>query len=83
MVIRDPDDQRFISLIMIEDWRGPIILYLQGHYHPTDQVEAKRLKYLSRRFTIIKGQLYTKVINQPLLKCITEIEGMELLLKIH
>jgi hypothetical protein len=53
-VVRDPDglritkdsiNQRIISLIMTEDKRTPITLYLQGRYHHTDQVEAKILKY--------------------------------------
>lgn len=67
---------------MAEDWRTPITLYLLGHYHPTDQAEAKRMKYWSRGFTTIEGQLYRKGISQPLLKCITKIEGRELLLEI-
>lgn len=34
-------------------------------------------------FTIIQGQLYKKGPNQPLLKCTTEFEGIELLKEIH
>jgi hypothetical protein len=36
LAVRDPDGQRIISLILIEDWRAPITLYPQGHYHPMD-----------------------------------------------
>jgi hypothetical protein len=43
---------------MIEYWRALITFYLQNHYHPTDLVDAKMLKYRSREFTIIEGQLY-------------------------
>ena len=68
---------------MAKDWRGPITLYLQGHYHPSDQSEAKRLKHRSRDFVIIDGQLYKKGIRQPMLKCITEAEGIELLREVH
>lgn len=57
--------------------------YLQGHYHPTDQAEAKRLKYRSREFAIIQGQLYRKGLNRPLLNCITEVEGIKLLREVH
>jgi ribonuclease HI len=32
---------RIVNLIMAEDWRALITLYLQGHYHPTDRNEAK------------------------------------------
>ena len=31
-IVRDPDGHMIISLIMTEDWRAPIALYLQGHY---------------------------------------------------
>jgi hypothetical protein len=68
---------------MAEDWRAPITLYLQGHYHPSDQSEAKRLKHKSRNFAIVNGQLYKKGISQPMLKCISEAEGIELLCEIH
>lgn len=51
----DLEGQTIVNLIMIKDWRALITLYLQGHYHPTDQAEAKRLKYWIRRFTIIEG----------------------------
>jgi hypothetical protein len=44
LVVRDPNGQRILSLIMIEDWKTLIILYLQGHYHPINQAEVKRLK---------------------------------------
>jgi hypothetical protein len=44
-IIEHPEDQRIVNLIMTEDWRAPITIYLQGHYHPTDQAEAKRLKH--------------------------------------
>ena len=68
---------------MAEDWRAPITLYLQGHYHSSDRNEAKRLKHRSRDFALIEGQLYKKGISQPMLKCITEIEGIQILREVH
>jgi hypothetical protein len=35
-ITEDLKGQRIINLIMTEDWRAPITLYLQGHYHPID-----------------------------------------------
>jgi hypothetical protein len=32
---------------------------------------------------LIKGQLYKKGISQPMLKCITETEGIEILREVH
>jgi hypothetical protein len=82
-ITQDTKGHRIVSLIMFEDWRAPITLYLQGYYHPTDRNEAKRLKHRSRDFAIIEGQLYKKGIRQPMLKCITETEGIEILYEVH
>jgi hypothetical protein len=82
-ITQDPDDRRIVNLKMTEDWRAPITLYLQGHYHPSDQSEAKRLKHRSHDFAVIDGQLYKKGISQSMLKCITSVEGIKLLRKVH
>jgi ribonuclease HI len=82
-ITQDTEGHRIVNLIMAEDWRAPITLYLQGHYHPTDRNEAKRLKHRSRDFTLVEGQLYKKGISQPMLKCITETEGIEILREVH
>jgi hypothetical protein len=82
-ITQDAEGHRIVNLIMVEDCRAPITLYLQGHYHPTDRNEAKRLKHRSRDFTIVEGQLYKKGISQPMLKCITETEGLEILREVH
>jgi ribonuclease HI len=46
-VTNDTEGHHIVNLIMTEDWRAPITLYLQGHYHPSDINEAKRLKHRS------------------------------------
>jgi hypothetical protein len=40
-ITQDAKGHQIVNLIMAEDWRAPITLYLQGHYHPTDRNEAK------------------------------------------
>ena len=82
-ITQDAEGHHIVNLIMAEDWRAPITLYMQGHYHPTDRNEAKRLKHSSRDFAIVDGQLYKNGISQPMLKCITETEGIELLREVH
>jgi hypothetical protein len=59
-ITNDSKGHRIVNLIMTEDWRAPITLFLQGYYHPTDINEAKRLKHRSRDFALIEGQLYKK-----------------------
>jgi hypothetical protein len=82
-ITQDTEGHCIVNLIMAEDWRAPITLYLQGHYHPSDRNEAKRLKHRSRDFALVKGQLYNKGISQPMLKCITETKGMTILREVH
>jgi hypothetical protein len=82
-ITQDADGHRIVNLIMAEDWRAPITLYLQGHYHPFDHNEAKRLKHRSRDFAVVNVQLYKKGISQAMLKCIIEAEGLELLHEVH
>jgi hypothetical protein len=82
-ITQDADGHLIVNLIMAEDWWAPITLYHQGHYHPSDQSEAKRLKHRSRDFAIVNGHLYKKGISQPMLKCITEAEGVDLLNEVH
>lgn len=50
LVVRELDDHKVASLIMTEDWRAPITLYLQGHYHPTDEPKSKKAKILKSWF---------------------------------
>jgi ribonuclease HI len=78
-ITNDSEGHRIVNLIMTEDWRAPITLFLQGYYHPTDINEAKCLKHRSRDFALIEGQLYKKGVSQPMLKCVTETEGVQIL----
>jgi ribonuclease HI len=82
-ITNDSEGHRIVNLIMTENWRAPITLFLQGYYHPTDINEAKRLKHRSRDFALIEGQLYKKGVSQPMLKCVTETEGVQILREVH
>jgi hypothetical protein len=82
-VTNDTESHRIVNLIMTEDWRAPITLFLQGYYHPSGVNEAKRLKHRSRDFVIIEGQLYKKGVSQPMLKCVTETVGIQILHEVH
>jgi ribonuclease HI len=82
-ITNDTEGHRIVNLIMTEDWRAPITLFLQGYYQPSDINEAKRLKHQSRDFALIEGQLYKKGVSQPMLKCVTETEGVQILRDVH
>jgi ribonuclease HI len=82
-VTNDTKCHRIVNLIMTEDWRALITLFLQGYYDPSDINEAKRLKHRSRDFVLVGGQLYKKGISQPMLKCVTETKGIQILREVH
>jgi hypothetical protein len=82
-ITNDAEGHRIVNLIMAEDWRPPITLYLQGHYHPSDTNEAKRLKHRTRDFALVGGQLYKKGISQPMLKGMIETKGIQILREVH
>jgi ribonuclease HI len=54
-ITNDAKGHHIVNLIMTEDRRAPITLYLQGHYHPSDVNEAKRLKHRSQDFALVEG----------------------------
>jgi hypothetical protein len=82
-VTNDAEGHRIVNLIMTEDWQALITLFLQGYYHPSDVNEAKRLKHRSRDIKLVGDQLYKKGISQPMLKCMTKTEGIQILREVH
>ena len=66
-----------------EDWRQLIIDYLNNVHHTEDEVSTTRMIARARSYTLIDGTLYKKGVVQPLLKCITQTKGRDLLQEIH
>ena len=66
-----------------EDWRKAITEFLEGKTTEEDEAKAARIQARARNYTIIDGVLYKKGVVQPLLKCISQSEGIELLQEIH
>ena len=65
------------------DWRHLKIDYLNNVHHSKDEASTVRITTRARSYTLIDGILYKKGVVQPLLKCITQSEGKELLQEIH
>jgi hypothetical protein len=66
-----------------EDWRQTIIDDLNNVANPENKVSAARMATRARSYNMIEGTLYKKGGVQPLLKCISQGEGKELLQEIH
>jgi hypothetical protein len=72
-----------VLLTEFEDWRQPIIDSLNDVHHSNDEASAAKMAARARSYATVGGQLYKKGVVQPLLKCISQDEAKELLLKIH
>jgi ribonuclease HI len=72
-----------VLLTEFVDWKQPIIDSLNNAHHLDDEASAARMVARARSYTIVRGQLYKKGVVQPLLKCISQDKGKELLLEIH
>jgi hypothetical protein len=74
---------KFVNAIQSEDWRALIVAAVRGYYEAEDGVTNKRVAVRARNYHIIDGNLYRKGVCAPLLKCISVIEGKQVLHEIH
>ena len=66
------------------DWREQFIKYLTNTEVPTDKTETKCLICRSKHYMLVDGNLMRKSAKDGILqKCITQENGVKLLLKIH
>ncbi|KAL0445890.1 UNVERIFIED_CONTAM: hypothetical protein Slati_1716900 [Sesamum latifolium] len=66
-----------------EDWKTPVVKWLEEGRLPDDRSEATRLKARAVRFLVLGGVLYKKSYTHPLLRCLSEHEGVHVLKEIH
>jgi hypothetical protein len=80
-----PDKQTLstINAIASFDWRAPIIAFLRGHYEPVEAHDLKRMQARARGYILEDNNLFKLGVRAPLLKCITQDQGMELMKEIH
>ncbi|KAL0458950.1 UNVERIFIED_CONTAM: hypothetical protein Slati_0522200 [Sesamum latifolium] len=71
------------SITMGEDWRTPIIKWIEEGLLPENRWEAARLKTRATRFIIQEHILYKKSYTHPLLRCLSTEEGIHILKQIH
>ncbi|KAL0445058.1 UNVERIFIED_CONTAM: hypothetical protein Slati_2228500 [Sesamum latifolium] len=62
-----------------EDWRTPIIKWIEEGLLPENRCEAARLKTRATRFIIQEHILYKKSYTHPLLRCLSTEEGIHIL----
>ncbi|KAL0412175.1 UNVERIFIED_CONTAM: Ribonuclease HI [Sesamum latifolium] len=65
------------------DWRTPIVRWIDEGHLPEDRWEATKIKARAVRFLIQEGVLYKKSFTHPLLRCLAQEEGLHVLKEIH
>ena len=66
------------------DWREQFIKYLSSAKVPADKTETECLIHQSKHYVLVDGNLMRKSAKEGILhKCITQEEGVKLLLEIH
>ncbi|KAL0416238.1 UNVERIFIED_CONTAM: hypothetical protein Slati_3455700 [Sesamum latifolium] len=66
-----------------EDWRTPIIKWIEEGLLPENRWKAARLKTRATRFIMQEHILYKKSYTHPLLRCLSTEEGIHILQEIH
>ena len=65
------------------NWMTPIIDYLREDTLPSNQAEARKVKYQAQRYVLRGTTLYKRGFSQPLLRCLDETEANYVLREIH
>jgi hypothetical protein len=79
-----PDKQSLsiVNAITSIDWRAPIIAFLHGHYEPVETHDMKRMQARAKGYILKDDNLFKLGVCAPLLKCITQEKGIELVKEI-
>ncbi|XP_066354613.1 uncharacterized protein [Miscanthus floridulus] len=80
-----PAEQLVLTLPLSDvDWREQFIKYLTSADIPADKIETECLIHRSKHYVLVDENLIRKSAKEGILqKCITQEEGMKLLLEIH
>jgi hypothetical protein len=72
-----------VNAIARIDLRSPIITFLHGNYEPVEAHDMKRMQARAKGYILKDDNLFKLGVCAPLLKCITEEQGIELMKEIH
>jgi hypothetical protein len=66
-----------------DDWRRPIIRYIENKEEPDDKNSAERIARQSAHYRLIGETLYRRGASGVLMKCILSYTGKRLLEEVH
>jgi hypothetical protein len=64
-------------------WAEPYLEYLTTKKLPKDEVQNRQIEHRAKAYTIIDGQLYKRSTSGVFMKCISQVEEIEILREIH
>ncbi|GAU23955.1 hypothetical protein TSUD_183540 [Trifolium subterraneum] len=66
-----------------DDWRTPIIQYLENEKLPEEKEEKIKIKKIAAHYNMVGGELYKRGFSSPMLLCVGETESRRILNEIH
>jgi hypothetical protein len=64
-------------------WAETYLEYLTNKKLPEDEVQRRQSERRAKAYTIIDGQLYKRSTSGVFMKCISQVDGIEILREIH
>jgi hypothetical protein len=64
-------------------WAEPYLEYLTTKKLPEEEVQKRQIERRAKAYTIIDGQLYKRSTSGVFMKCIPQVDGIEILREIH
>ncbi|XP_074371670.1 uncharacterized protein LOC141712576 [Apium graveolens] len=66
-----------------QDWRTPIIQYIEGCLPEMTESDKRKMAYKARNYCLENNQLFRRSLTVPLLKCIGEDEATLAMIEVH
>ena len=70
-------------IVIAPDWTKPFLDYIMHEKLPEDEVLARQMQRRARSYVEIDGQLYKRSAIGVFQKCISPLDGIEILREIH
>lgn len=66
-----------------DDWRTPIIQYIQGNLADIDQKQQRSIAFKAINYCLENNQLFRRSLTEPLVKCVGKNEAEIAMIEVH
>ena len=77
------EEAPMLTIQSTNSWMTPIISFLLDGHLPQDTDEARKIRKMAARFTILNDTLYKRGFSMPYLKCVDPNEAKYIIEEIH